>query len=63
MSITTMHQEPIAAPRLAATLLPIMGVVFVSFLVIGAAMPVTHSAGDTSVALFGYFSYELPFRK
>jgi MFS family permease len=39
MSITTM-QAPVAAPRLAATLLPIMGVVFVAFLVIGAAMPV-----------------------
>jgi len=32
-------------------------------IIIGAALPVTHSAGDTSVALFGYFSYELPFRK
>ena len=39
MSITTM-QEPVAAPRFAATLLPIMGVVFVAFLVVGAAMPV-----------------------
>ena len=39
MSITTM-QEPVAAPQLAATLLPIMGVVFVAFLVIGMAMPV-----------------------
>jgi MFS family permease len=39
MSITTM-QEPVAAPRLAAALLPIMGVVFVAFLVIGAAMPI-----------------------
>ena len=39
MSITTM-QETVAAPRLAATLLPMMGVVFVAFLVIGAAMPV-----------------------
>src|SRR6516165_9334919 len=39
MSVTTM-QEPVAAPRLAATLLPIMGVVFVAFLVIGMAMPV-----------------------
>jgi hypothetical protein len=39
MSITTM-QEPAAAPRFAATLLPIMGVVFVAFLVIGVAMPV-----------------------
>jgi len=39
MSVTTM-QEPVAAPRLATTLLPIMGVVFVAFLVIGMAMPV-----------------------
>ena len=39
MSITAM-QEPVAVPRIAATLLPIMGVVFVAFLVIGAAMPV-----------------------
>src|SRR5215471_661529 len=39
MSVTTM-QEPVAAPRFAATLLPIMGVVFVAFLVIGAVMPV-----------------------
>jgi MFS family permease len=33
-------QESAAAPRLAATLLPIMGIVFVAFLVIGIAMPV-----------------------
>jgi MFS family permease len=39
MSVTTM-QEPVAVPRVAATLLPIMGVVFVAFLVIGVAMPV-----------------------
>ncbi|TWB94625.1 putative MFS family arabinose efflux permease [Bradyrhizobium macuxiense] len=39
MSITAM-QEPVAAPRIAAALLPIMGVVFVAFLVIGVAMPV-----------------------
>ena len=39
MSITAM-QEPVSAPRIAATLLPIMGVVFVAFLVIGLAMPV-----------------------
>ena len=32
-------------------------------IVIGAALPVTRSAGDTSVALFMYFSYELPFKK
>src|SRR5947208_10923349 len=39
MSFTAM-QEVVAAPRTAATLLPIMGVVFVAFLVIGVAMPV-----------------------
>ncbi|WP_027553591.1 arabinose transporter [Bradyrhizobium sp. Cp5.3] len=39
MSVMGM-QEPAAAPRFAATLLPIMGVVFVAFLVIGVAMPV-----------------------
>ena len=39
MSVTAM-QETAAAPRLAATLLPIMGVVFVAFLVIGVAMPI-----------------------
>src|SRR3989440_7996136 len=39
MSLTAM-QEPVAAPHMAATLLPIMGVVFVAFLVIGVAMPV-----------------------
>jgi MFS family permease len=33
-------QEPVVVPRVAATLLPIMGVVFVAFLVIGLAMPV-----------------------
>ena len=32
--------EPIAANRIATRLLPIMGVVFVAFLVIGVAMPV-----------------------
>jgi hypothetical protein len=51
MSTTTM-QEPVAAPRLAATLAPIMGVVFVAFLVIGAAMPVlplhVHEASPTT---------------
>jgi hypothetical protein len=31
--------------------------------VIGAAVPVTESGGTRSVALFGYFSVELPFRK
>src|SRR6516165_3197269 len=39
MSVTTM-QEPVAASRVAPALLPIMGVVFVAFLVIGVAMPV-----------------------
>jgi MFS family permease len=39
MSITA-TQRSVAAPRLAASLLPIMGVVFVAFLVIGIAMPV-----------------------
>src|SRR5207253_4066389 len=38
MSATTMR-EP-AVPGFAATLLPVMGVVFVGFLVIGIAMPV-----------------------
>ncbi|WP_234683934.1 arabinose transporter [Bradyrhizobium monzae] len=39
MSLTAL-QEPAASPRVSATLLPIMGVVFVAFLVIGVAMPV-----------------------
>ncbi|WP_426407320.1 arabinose transporter [Bradyrhizobium ganzhouense] len=39
MSVTAL-QEPAASPRVAATLLPIMAVVFVAFLVIGVAMPV-----------------------
>lgn len=39
MSITVMH-EPVSTPGITTTLLPIMGVVFVAFLVIGAAMPV-----------------------
>lgn len=39
MSATTL-EETVVAPRLAATLLPIMGVVFTAFLVIGVAMPV-----------------------
>ena len=34
----TMMQELVAAPRAAATLLPIMAVVFVAFLVVGIAM-------------------------
>ena len=36
----TVVEEPEARPGLAAALLPIMGVVFVAFLVIGVAMPV-----------------------
>jgi MFS family permease len=36
----TTIKERVAAPRIAAALLPIMGVVFVAFLVIGVAMPV-----------------------
>lgn len=39
MSVTAL-QEPTASPRIAASLLPIMGVVFAAFLVIGVAMPV-----------------------
>jgi MFS family permease len=39
MSVTAMD-ETVATPRVASALLPIMGVVFVAFLVIGAAMPV-----------------------
>jgi MFS family permease len=33
-------EETVASPRITATLLPIMGVVFVAFLVIGVALPV-----------------------
>jgi MFS family permease len=39
MSVATM-QESVATTRVATALLPIMGVVFVAFLVIGVAMPV-----------------------
>src|SRR4051794_41069785 len=39
MSVTTLP-TPAVAQRLAATLLPIMGGVFIAFLVIGIAMPV-----------------------
>lgn len=39
MSVTTLPTPPVAQ-SLTATLLPIMGVVFVAFLVIGIAMPV-----------------------
>jgi hypothetical protein len=31
--------------------------------VIGAAVPITRAGGETSAGVFGYFSYELPFRK
>ena len=31
--------------------------------IIGAAVPVTWTTGQSSVGLFGYFSYELPFKK
>jgi hypothetical protein len=31
--------------------------------VLGVALPVTWANGDSSVGVFGYFSYELPFRK
>lgn len=31
--------------------------------VIGVAVPMTTSSGDTSAALLTYLSYELPFRK
>lgn len=33
-------QDPAAAPRVVATLLPIMAVVFIAFLVVGIAMPI-----------------------
>lgn len=29
--------------------------------IVGIALPVTRAGGATSVAVFGYFSYELPF--
>ena len=31
--------------------------------IIGIAVPVTFSRGDSSAGVFGYFSYELPFRR
>jgi DtxR family Mn-dependent transcriptional regulator len=31
--------------------------------IIGAAVPVTWTSGQSSVGVFGYFSYELPFKK
>ena len=39
MSVTA-FEETVSAPRVATMLLPIMGVVFVAFLVVGVAMPV-----------------------
>ena len=53
MSATTM-QQPFAAPRALPTLLPIMGVVFVAFLVIGIAMPVLplHVHGGLGLSTF-----------
>jgi MFS family permease len=39
MSVMT-AEETVAGPRITATLLPIMGVVFVAFLVVGVAIPV-----------------------
>jgi MFS family permease len=44
-------QEPVATPRVAAALLPIMGVVFVAFLVIGMAMPVLPLHVDDGLGL------------
>ena len=32
-------------------------------LILGAAIPITHATGETTVGIFGYLSYELPFRK
>ncbi len=32
-------------------------------LIVGAALPVSRVAGDTSLGVFGYLSYELPFKK
>jgi DtxR family Mn-dependent transcriptional regulator len=31
--------------------------------ILGAAVPITRTGGETSVGVFGYFSYELPFKK
>ena len=31
--------------------------------IIGAAVPVTWTGGESSVGVFGYFSYELPFKR
>ncbi len=32
-------------------------------LIVGAAAPITRARGETSAGVFGYLSYELPFRK
>jgi hypothetical protein len=32
-------------------------------LIVGAAIPITRAGGETTTGVFGYFSYELPFRK
>lgn len=32
-------------------------------LILGAALPITRASGDTFIGVFGYLSYELPFRK
>jgi hypothetical protein len=32
-------------------------------LILGAAVPITRVNGDTSVGIFGYLSYELPYKK
>jgi hypothetical protein len=31
--------------------------------ILGAAMPITRTGGESSVGVFGYFSYELPYKK
>jgi DtxR family Mn-dependent transcriptional regulator len=32
-------------------------------IILGAAIPITRVSGETTAGVFGYFSYELPFRK
>jgi hypothetical protein len=32
-------------------------------LILGAAIPITRATGETTAGVFGYLSYELPFRK
>jgi DtxR family transcriptional regulator, Mn-dependent transcriptional regulator len=32
-------------------------------LILGAAMPITRSGGESSIGVFGYLSYELPYKK